>query len=299
MKLLVTGPTGQLGRDVLRAAAHAPGLSTVALPRSRLDLAEPQNIATALDDQSFDVLINCAAYTAVDGAENEPQTAFAINAYSVEALARVCEARGARLVHVSTDYVFDGESDAPYGEEDAAGPLNVYGSSKLAGEALARRACPSGCTIVRTSSLFGVGGLRDGGGNFVETMIRLGREREVLRVVDDVRMAPTYSRDLAGAILGLVLAEAPADMYHWTNGGEASWHAFAVAIMEGAGISVQVDAIPSSGYPAPARRPRHSVLDTGRAESIVGPAPHWRDALRRYLAERREFTGASQAERRS
>lgn len=293
MKLLVTGPTGQLGRDVLRAAAQTPGLSTEALPRSRLDMTDPQNIAAVLDDYNFDVLINCAAYTAVDGAENEPEEAFAINAHSVEALARVCEARGARLVHPSTDYVFDGESDEPYREEDAVGPLNVYGASKLAGEALARRACPSGCTIVRTSSLFGIGGLRDGGGNFVETMVRLGREREVLRVVDDVRMAPTYSQDLAGAILGLVLAGAPADVYHWTNGGETSWHGFAVAIMEEAGISVQVDAIPSSEHAAPARRPRHSVLDTGRAESILGPAPHWRDALRRYLAERREFTSES------
>jgi len=292
VRILITGPTGQLGRDVAGAVTDAPDLTALVLDRSRLDLARPEQIRDALDGEEFDVLINCAAYTAVDAAEKNANTAFTVNAYAVEALAHTCEARSARLIHVSTDYVFDGESGEPYGEEDAVGPLNVYGASKLTGEVLARRACPSGCTIVRTSSVFGAGGLRDGGGNFVETMIRLGRERDVVQVVDDVRMAPTYSRDLATAILDLVVAEADAGMYHWTNAGEASWHEFAVAIMEEMGIAVQVDAIPSSGYPAPARRPRLSVLATGRVRSITGAAPHWRDALRRYLTERREFIGS-------
>lgn len=286
MKLLVVGPTGQLGSDLLAAATGTDDLTATPLDRSRLDLAAPDTMAAALGDEDFDVLVNCAGYTGVDAAESNAELAFTVNAYAVEALASICRARGARLVHVSTDYVFDGESETPYAEDDPAGPLNVYGASKLTGEALARRAHPEGTLVVRTSSLFGLAAARRGGGNFVETMLRLGREGSPIRVVDDIVMAPTSSVDLAGAILGLVRGGAGPGVYHYTNSGQASWHEFAAAILAGAGINAEVTAVPAAEYPAAARRPRRSVLDTRRAADLLGPAPHWRDALDRYLSDR-------------
>jgi dTDP-4-dehydrorhamnose reductase len=280
VRLLVLGSTGQLGRETLRIAGEATGTDPAGLSRRDLDLRQVDTIAERLAACDFDVLINCAAYTLVDAAETDAEAAFAVNAYAVEELAVACRRAGARLVQLSTDYVFDGESDRPYHPRDAPGPINVYGASKLAGEALARRTHPEGTLVVRTSSVFGRGR------NFVETVIRVGAERGHLRVVDDVAMAPTYAADLARGLLALIAAAPEPGTYHLTNDGRASWHEFAAAILELGRVEATLDAIPSAEYPTPARRPRFSVLDNQITTDIVGLLPDWRDALRRYLADR-------------
>ena len=280
MKLLVLGPTGQLGRDLVRAATRRAGIDVLTAGRDLLDLSETASIGDALADVGFDVLVNTAAFTAVDAAESDPATAFRVNAYAVEEIARACARGGRRLVQVSTDYVFDGASDRPYRPGDAPAPLNVYGASKLAGEALARRELPGATMVIRTSSVFG------GAGSFVETMLRLARERDRLRVEDDITMAPTCSADLAGAILDLVVADPGPGTWHLTNDGHATWYDLARAILEAAGLDTPVDPVPSAEYPTPARRPRFSVLDTSAAVRIVGRLPSWSEALNRYLASR-------------
>jgi dTDP-4-dehydrorhamnose reductase len=280
VKLLILGSNGQLGREILRLAGEAPGIDPVGLTREDIDLGQATTIPDRLEPMGFDVLVNCAAYTAVDAAETDAEAAFAVNAYAVEEVARACRRAGARLVHVGTDYVFDGEADRPYRPDDAPAPINVYGASKLAGEALARRAHSDGTLVVRTSSVFGQGG------NFVRTILRAGAERGHLRVVDDVVMAPTYAADLAAGILALLAAEPAPGTYHLTNDGRATWHELAAAALAMGGVEATLDAIPSSEYPTPARRPRFSVLDNHGTTEIVGLLPDWRDALRRYLTER-------------
>jgi dTDP-4-dehydrorhamnose reductase len=255
-------------------------MDAAGLTRGNLDLRHVTTIGDRLAGCDFDVLINCAAYTAVDASETDAEAAFAVNAYAVEEIARACRRACARFVHISTDFVFDGTADRAYRPHDAPGPINIYGASKLAGEALARRSHPDVTLIVRTSSVFGRGA------NFVETVIRVGSERGHLRVVDDVVMAPTNAADLAAGILALIAADPEAGTYHLTNGGQATWHEFAAAVLEMGRVEATLVAVPSSEYPTPARRPRFSVLDNEKTTDIVGLLPDWRDALRRYLADR-------------
>jgi dTDP-4-dehydrorhamnose reductase len=294
MRLLVTGPTGQLGHDVLLAALAA-GHDPTPLPRHALDLAlaadprgGPRYVADALDRAAaaadsddaapaFDALIHCAAWTRVDDAESDPETAHALNAAAPSALAAECARRGARFVLISTDYVFDGLARRPYREEDPTNPLNVYGRSKLDGERLARTAHPTGTLIVRTASLFGRGG------NFVRTMLRKGREEGRLRVVDDIVMSPTATADLAPAILALLEADADPGIYHLVNQGEASWYDFARAIVEEGQIDAAVEPVPASSFPTPATRPAYSVLDGGKAGALGIVMRPWREGLGDYL----------------
>lgn len=289
MNIAVTGITGQVGRDVLGVIERRSGLRAIPLDRATLDLDGLDTIQSSLATLTFDVLINCAAYTAVDDAESEPAVAFRRNAYAVEQLALACREAGATFVQLSTDYVFDGEAGRPYAVDDAPAPLNVYGASKLVGEALARRAHGSGSIVVRASSVFGLAGMEEGKGNFVETILRLSRAQDRLQVVADTTMAPTYSADLARALVELLESGAGPGVYHISNGGEATWYDFAVKILELAGSDVPVDPVPAEHYPGPARRPGYSVLATDRAEARVGPMPSWQDALRRYLEERQEL----------
>lgn len=280
------GCRGQLGQDLLAAATSDEPVEAQGLDRSRLDLRDVDSLAEQLAGIPFDILVNCAAFTKVDAAEVDPATAFTVNAYAVEALAACCADRGAMFFHVSTDYVFNGETDRPYLPDDSPGPLNVYGASKLVGEVLARNVYPR-TIIVRTSSVFGVAGAQpEGGGNFVETVLRLGRERGQLRVVADNLMAPTFSADLAHGLLQLMCLRPEPGIYHLTNGGQTSWHGLAVAALEMTGISAEVVPIRAVDYPTPARRPRFSVLDTRKATALCGPVASWEDALRRYLALR-------------
>jgi dTDP-4-dehydrorhamnose reductase len=307
VRLLVLGPDGQLGHDVVRAARDA-AIPTHTLSRHQLDLASaapdvaasddrdahpragPDPIAARLADIDFDVLINCAGYTRVDDAEADRAAAFDLNATAPGRLARACADRAAHIVHVSTDYVFDGLADRPYREDDPASPINVYGASKLAGEMLVRAEHPAGAIVVRTASLFGVAGARRAqasqGGHLVQTMIRLARTRGRLTVVDDIVMSPTATADVATAILHLLETGAPAGTYHVVNQGQASWYDFAAAIIDAAGIPAEVVPIPSADYPTPARRPPYSVLDPGKAIGLGCELRSWRDALEGYLAAR-------------
>jgi len=235
-----------------------------------------------LAGHGFDALINCTSYHKTDEVESHPVHAIAVNAHAVRAMAEACAARGARFVHISTDYVFDGLAGRPYTEDDPPGPLNVYGATKAMGESLAR-ATHEDTLIFRVASLFGLAGASGKGGNFVETMIRVGREKGTLRVIDDQFMSPTATADAAELILQALERNIPAGTYHAVNSGVASWHEFASRIIERAGIDATVDPIPAAEWPTVAQRPAYSALDNGRLASHLGPIPHWQDALDRYL----------------
>ena len=285
--ILLTGAEGQLGR-ALRDAAGAAGLDLTALDRGGLDITHPGGVRKALVEYRPGLVINAAAYTAVDLAEDEPERAFAVNRDGAEHLAGACAAAGIPLIHVSTDYVFDGRARRPYRETDPVAPLNVYGRSKAEGEARIR-ALLSEHVILRTSWLYAVHGR-----NFLTTMVRLGRERESLSVVDDQVGCPTLADDLARAILRIAAAlpghPAPWGTYHLAGGGETTWYGFAQAIFELAppklGLTVrEVLPIRTADYPTPARRPAYSVLDCSRAAESFGiHPPPWRVALEAVLS---------------
>jgi dTDP-4-dehydrorhamnose reductase len=290
MRYAVLGAAGQLGRDL------CPRLSGEVIPLSRtgspaVDLARPESLRTLFDDARPDVVVNCAAYNFVDRAESEPQEAFAVNAWGVRQLARLCRERDCLLVHFSTDYVFglDPTRRQPWTESDAPGPVSVYGLSKLAGEYLVRAACPRHL-VIRTCGLYGVWGSGGKGANFVETMLRLAGQSKPLRVVDDQICTPSYTVDVAETTLALLRAEQPG-LYHVTNSGSCTWHELARTIFELSGIQANLTPIPSCEYPTPARRPPYSVLDHGglRALGIPSPRP-WREALAAYLRERKQKT---------
>ncbi|HEX4583517.1 MAG TPA: dTDP-4-dehydrorhamnose reductase [Burkholderiaceae bacterium] len=262
MKILLTGGTGQVGWELQRCLAR---LGEVLAPdRSVLDLGRPDTLAPLVRSVGPDLIVNAAAYTAVDRAESEGQACFAVNAESVAALAQEAARLGALLVHYSTDYVFDGAKRSAYVESDPTGPINAYGRSKLAGE---REIARSGCRhlILRTGWVYAMRGR-----NFLLTMLRLARERPQLRVVDDQVGAPTWARDIAQAtLIGLDRPTPIEGLYHVTAGGEASWFQFAGRILKLAGLTTTLVPIPTSDYPTPAARPAYSVLDSGRFESAA------------------------------
>jgi dTDP-4-dehydrorhamnose reductase len=284
LKVLQFGATGQMA---LEAMARAPsfGMTLTALSRTEADLADPAAIGRIVEQADADLVINAAAYTAVDRAESERELAFLINAESPGAMARACAARGIPLVHVSTDYVFAGGGSRPWREDDPVAPINAYGDSKLAGEQ-AIWASSARAAILRTSWVFSAHGA-----NFVKTMLRLS-DRPQLKVVDDQRGRPTYAGDLAEAALvaGARLAqdpESPTGLFHFAGEGAVSWAEFARTIfaMRG-GPAPEVAGIPSAEYPTPAARPANSVLDCERIEGAFGIVPRsWRDGLAETLAQ--------------
>lgn len=279
-RIALFGANGQLGSDMTKQAAER-GLALVAVTRAQLDAADP---AAGFDDLAFDVAINCVAVTRVDECEKDPAPAVAINAHFAGRLAKACAAKGARLVQVSTDYVYGGQAQRePLSEEIGRAPVNVYGATKALGEDLARLEHDD-VIIARVASLFGVAGASGKGGNFVETMLRFGEERGRLTVVADQVMSPTASWDAGEAILDLIAVNAPAGDYHVVNSGVASWWEFASRIIERAGVSAEVAPIPTSDFPTPARRPPYSALSSAKLAAAIGrPMPHWTDALDRYL----------------
>lgn len=274
---LVIG-TGQLGTALLREGRG----ELHALDRAALDLEDLDAIEPALAAARPAVVINAAAYNAVDAAERSPDRAFAVNATAPGRLARAAAAQGARFVHVSTDYVFGGDAARPYREEDLPAPLGVYGASKLAGEHLVRAYAPD-ALVVRTSVVFGA---RPGGKRsyFVHTILTQAREGRALRVVDDQVGGPTYAPDLARAILALV-DRGVSGIVHVSNAGSCSRYEFARAILDAAGLDAQITPVAGSARPDIARRPRYSVLDCSRLTGLGITMPHWHDALGRYLAE--------------
>ncbi|HMK88850.1 MAG TPA: dTDP-4-dehydrorhamnose reductase [Methylocystis sp.] len=285
MRVLLLGSNGQLGSDICRRAGSEGGLELNALSRADLDLADLEAIDAVLRRIEFDVLINATGFHKTDDVESQAQTATVINAHAPLRLARVCAGKGARFVHLSTDYVFGGQAKRePLTESDAPAPLNVYGATKLMGEALAATA-GADLIVARVSSLFGVAGASGKGGNFVETMIRLAKEKGALKVVSDQIMAPTATADIAEALLRLISARAPAGVYHVVGSGQASWFDFAKEIVARAGLGhVPVEPVPTSQMPTPAMRPPYSVLSNGKLTQTLGWAmPTWRDALQRYL----------------
>jgi dTDP-4-dehydrorhamnose reductase len=286
MRILLIGANGQLGRDLVRVF-HGDEL--IPLTRAELDVTDAGRVQATILDARPDVVVNTAAYNRVDDAEHEVVQAFAVNAIGTRNVALACRAAGASLVHFSTDYVFDGAKGEPYVEDDPPCPLNVYGVSKLAGEYFVR-SLTHDHFLVRTSGLYGVAGSRGKGGNFVETMIRLGRERPVVRVVTDQVLSPTYTVDLALAVHDLVTTRRYG-LYHITNSGQCSWYEFARAIFQASGATARLEPTSSAAYAAPANRPRYSVL-AHRALLQAGLAElrPWPEALAAYLAEREEVT---------
>jgi dTDP-4-dehydrorhamnose reductase len=279
MRLLVTGAGGQLGRELVGAGTTA-GHEVIGLDRLACDVAAPGAARAALARHGPDVVINCAGWTRVDAAETEADAAYRANVLGPRLLAAACNDAAVLLCHLSTDFVFDGAASAPIDEWSDPHPLGVYGASKLAGEDEVRRLCPRH-QVVRTSWLYG-----QDGPNFVLTMLRLARERGELRVVADQQGSPTWTGDLAPALLHLAELGFPG-LYHLSNAGEVSWHGLAKAIVDEAGLAVPVQPITTAEYPTPARRPAYSVLDN-RAWRLLGEKPlrPWREGLRAYLAGR-------------
>ena len=271
--ILVTGGSGQVG-TALRQLGPRFGVEIVAPGRAELDLASPPSIAAMVHRRDWDAVINCAAYTAVDRAESEPDAAYAANAVAPEILALETFARGMRLLHVSTDYVFDGSNEGFYTEDDPVAPLGVYGASKEAGERGVRAGNPDHI-ILRTAWV-----VSPWGHNFVKTMLRLGAERKQLRVVDDQRGCPTSALDIAEALLTIATKGGTAGTYHFVNAGEASWCELARFIFDRAGMDVAVEAIATADYFTPARRPANSRLSTAELQQTFGIAPRpWQDAV--------------------
>jgi dTDP-4-dehydrorhamnose reductase len=282
MKVLIAGAAGQLGR-ALQATAPA-GVDIIAPPEADFDILDAAKVAAVVSAAKPDLVVNAAAYTAVDRAESDYDVALAVNATAAASLAKAAADAGARFAHVSTDFVFDGLSPTPYLPDAKPAPIGAYGETKLKGEEQVAAAHP-GALIVRTAWVYAAEG-----NNFVRTMLRLMRERPELKVVADQIGSPTHAASLARAIWALDAAGANG-LYHWTDAGVASWYDFAVAIRDEAlaiGLlhsHVPVVPIRTSDYPTPARRPHMSVLDKTSSWAITGPAAHWRDELRAALTE--------------
>ena len=274
---LVTGAGGMLGRDLLTALGAA-GEDAVGLGRSELDITDEAAVRAALCDRKPDVVVNCAAWTAVDDAEAQEEAALAVNGTGAAHVAAACAEAGAGLVHVSTDYVFPGDARRPYAEDAATGPRTAYGRSKLAGERAVLRLLPSTGYVVRTAWLYG-----SGGPNFVRTMMRLERERPTVDVVDDQRGQPTWTADVAGQIVALATSGAPAGVYHATASGEATWFEVAREVFWLAGADpARVRPTTSGAFRRPAPRPAYSVLGHDRwAAAGIEPIGDWRLALKR------------------
>jgi dTDP-4-dehydrorhamnose reductase len=292
-KILLLGANGQVGWELQRALAPVGVVIAASLEGEggpRVDLADPRSLSSLLQDCLPDAVVNAAAYTAVDRAESECELAQRINAEAPGMLGALLKGRGVPIIHYSTDFVFAGDSERPYREDDRPGPLSVYGETKLGGEH-ALIASGASAIVFRTSWVYGLRG-----SNFLLTMLRLFREKDELRVVDDQVGAPTWSRMLAevtAQVLHRILcgdldAERVKGLYHVTGGGQTSWHGFARAILAASGLSCNLLPIPSSGYRSPARRPLYSVLDNTKFQETFGLVlPGWDVSLRQCLEDLR------------
>lgn len=281
MNILVTGANGQLGNALRDIAPNYPQCNFVFTDIQELDITNEQAINQMVNDEQIDIIINCAAYTAVDKAENDQQLAHLLNAEAPALLAKAIASRGGDIIHISTDYVFDGKGHTPYTEDMPTCPQSVYGTTKLAGEQGVEAANPHHI-IIRTAWLYS-----PYGNNFVKTMLRLGRERDMLNVVYDQVGTPTYAPDLARAIMAAATqSEKTYGIYHFSNEGAISWYDFTKAIHRIAGITTcQVNPIRSAAYPAPAPRPSFSVLDKAKIKETLGiTVPYWEDSLKECLS---------------
>lgn len=280
MKILVTGSNGQLGQKIRDKAINSNGFEWILTDIEQLNITSKSEIDIFFAANKPDILINCAAYTAVDRAEDDRENAFLVNSLAPRLLADACKKYNAKLIHTSTDYVFDGSSTTPYTENDQVNPASVYGLSKLDGEQKVLITLPDSI-IIRTSWLYS-----EYGSNFVKTMIRLANEKEFLNVVNDQRGTPTYAGDLASAILEICnqYSESQiweAGVYHFSNMGECTWFNFATQILKLKGITTPVLPVSSDKFPSKVKRPQYSVLDKSKIiKEYKIKIPHWEDSLR-------------------
>ena len=278
MRFAITGAAGMLGQDLV-AAVQAARHHVTAFSRKDLDITEPAAVADALREARAEVVLNCAAWTDVDGAERWPDQARAVNGAGAGNVARAASASGAWTIHVSSDYVFDGAKRSPYVESDEVGPLSSYGRSKLAGEHAVAAAAPARHTIVRSSWLFG-----PGGPCFPATILRLAAERDELKVVDDQVGCPTFTGHLAPALVDLgARTTRPVGLLHVAGAGSCSWYEFAREVVAGADASCEVRPCRTDEMPRPATRPAYSVLGSERGDDAP-VLPHWRQGLSEYMA---------------
>ena len=280
-KILITGGSGQLGSELKALIAGFSDCDFIFPNRLQLDLEQPESMVLYLQNLKPDCIINCAAYTAVDQAEKEPEKANVINHTAVGVLANWSFKNKAQFLHISTDYVFYGTAAFPLNEESATNPQNEYGKSKLKGEQAAIHANPE-TIIIRTSWVYS-----QFGANFVKTMLRLMQERNSLSVVQDQVGSPTYAKDLALVILHIIdTCQWQPGIYHYANEGAISWFEFAKAINEIAGMSCELHGIPSAAYPTPAKRPAYSLLDTSKIKNTFGiTIPYYRESLEKCMAQ--------------
>jgi dTDP-4-dehydrorhamnose reductase len=288
--ILLIGSNGQVGTELQNTLSSK--YKVIAISRSQIDLTQADNLRQIIRKTQPEIIINAAAYTAVDKAESEPELAYAINATAPKIIAEESQKLGSFLIHISTDYVFNGNSNYPYQESDITNPVSVYGQTKLAGEIAIQKAC-SDHIIIRTAWVYGTYGKS----NFVKTMLRLGKERPEARVVADQIGSPTWAKDIALTITQFIpqLTSEIAGIYHYTNSGVASWYDFAIAIFEEAeklGFPLKIaNIIPitTPEYPTPAKRPAYSVLACEKISKVLGTyPPHWRQELRLMLKELQE-----------
>jgi dTDP-4-dehydrorhamnose reductase len=293
-RVLVIGKDGQLGKSLAKVIANEEKQSMqhcefFFVGRNELDLSQPSEISDYFADKQYTFIVNCAAYTAVDKAESEAELADKINHQAVKKLATICKAQGTKLIHISTDYVFDGQNYKPYIETDEVNPRSVYGLTKLKGEQAIQKVTPDG-VIIRTSWVYS-----EFGNNFVKTMLRLSNEREELGVVFDQVGSPTYATDLAKAILEIIVSSvlevkdiqnSKLDIYHYSNEGVCSWYDFAKAIFELSSIGCQVNPIETKDYPTPAKRPYYSVMNKHKIKQTFNlDIPYWQESLKKCLQE--------------
>jgi dTDP-4-dehydrorhamnose reductase len=279
--ILVTGANGQLGKELQMLAPVFPGYQFLFVTKEELSIEDADATERYFSAQPIDFCINCAAYTAVDKAETEQANAFLINATAVATLALACKKNNAQLIHISTDYVFDGTANQPYKETDKPNPVSIYGKSKLQGEAWAMQNAPS-TIIIRSAWLYS-----SFKNNFVKTMLRLMQEKESITVVNDQLGCPTYAADLAAAILHIIASgksKTNPGIYHYTNAGITNWYGFAVAIKKITGSNCTINPITTAQYPTAAKRPAYSVLDTSKIkETFAVAAPDWEESLKRCM----------------
>lgn len=283
IKILVTGSNGQLGSQLRQISQAYPDIEFMFTDLPELDITNQVQVDKVMSAFNPNWLINCAAYTAVDKAESDEALASLLNTEAPSLLAKACTRNHTRMVHISTDYVFDGHGYHPYTEDHPKAPKGVYGSTKAAGEELVISANPE-ALLVRTAWLYSVNG-----GNFMKTVLRLAREKGTMRVVSDQIGTPTWAGDLAIAILTMIKQNIAAGIYHFSNEGVCSWYDFAKAIVEIKGIDCIIDPTDTAGYPVPAPRPFYSVLDKTKYKTTTGQSiPYWRDSLKQCLHQLNE-----------
>jgi len=284
VKIIIIGANGQLGYDLVRVFENTED-EIAPLTHADIDVTDLRSASETLRNIEPDAVINCAAYVRVDDAEDFPERAFAVNALGARNIAQICRDLNSILAHISTDYIFDGRKKEPYTEEDTPNPLNVYGNSKLAGEYFVRNTLEEHY-IIRSSSLFGASGASGKGGNFVETMIKKARNGEEIKVVADMVMSPTHTRDLAEIIKKILIKKLPSGIYHAANQGQCSWYEFAKTIFETLEMEANLSPTKTSTLQSKARRPMYSPLVSIKLGKHGLEMKNWKEALTDYLVEK-------------